>query len=432
MKMLEYILLIIYKIMFDFMYINIISVQFEYMGMYKDINFFKYIIGWIIFFIIVFTIQKTLKSKISLYITKLFLIFSIIPQISLWGIKDYSNTSIILMNIYWIIFIFFLKLFDRIKFKKRKAIDLRDFREVFFVSQLSSKVSVVLILLFSCMVIILISWKYTGFRFVLSFDNIYEYRQSYNEATKSIIVNYLLPLTASVLLPYCFTIHLIERKYVISAIILILGILSFSISGMKTWLFIYVAVVFFCICGKRTRINVIEYLLLFLIGFTCISVWWYYIKGSIELVGLHNRMLSYPSELNFYYYNFFSQNKLLYLRESILRHFFQSPYEIKTPYLVSYTYGSGEGYTNNAVNGLFGDAYANFGLLGTIIYPILLAIIMRGLSYLFESYSDKRYAYSILFIVIWNSLNTSFFTWLLTGGVILFYIVLYINRMELK
>lgn len=424
MKKVETFLFIIYKIVFDLMYINIISVRFEYMGMYKDFNILKYIIGWMLFLCLIFIINEFLKKNISLYITKLFLILSMMPQLSLWGIKNYSYKSIATMILYWIIFIFSLKLLDKIRITKKTT---SKFKENNKNDSLSSRVFVLVIFIFSIFVVIFISLKYTNFRFTISLKNVYEYRQAYANMTKPLLINYILPLVSTVLLPYCFMIYLIEKKYILSFVTLIIGILSFSITGMKTWLFIYLVILFFSLWGNRIKVGIINFMLIFLIVFTLIAASTYYISGNIELIGLHNRMLCYPSEINFYYFNFFSNHELLFLRESILRYFFQSPYDIKTPYLISHQYGGDNSYTNNMVNGLFGDAYANFGLIGVILYPIMLSIVMRIMTSLLEFYNDYRYSYNILLIIIWNSINTSFFTWLLTGGVILYCVVLYLG-----
>jgi oligosaccharide repeat unit polymerase len=394
------------------------------MGMYKDINILKYSLGWGLFLLIVFCVQRLYKNRVTLYIAKLYLVFIILPQISLWGIKNFSVKSIVAMLIYWIIFLLALKLFcsfdiSKETSKKNKKVNLN--------IRLSSRITVILLLVISSLVIIYISWKYTGFRFTLSFENVYEFREGYSAKASSPILGYLLPLAASVALPYCFIVYLIEKKYKISILIMLIGVLSFSISGMKTWLFIYLAILFFMYFGNRIKLGIMNYFLIFLILFTGISAGTYYINNNINLVSIHNRILSYPAELNFYYFYFFSNNELLFLRESILRYFFESPYDINSPYLISYTYGSGDGL-NNAVNGLFGDAFANFGYLGVLVYPILLAFAMYILMYLLKSYPDYRYAYSIIFIVVWNSINTSFFTWLLTGGVLLFYLILFINK----
>ena len=38
-------------------------------------------------------------------------------------------------------------------------------------------------------------------------------------------------------------------------------------------------------------------------------------------------------------------------------------------------------------------------------------------------YNDLKFKTFVMFLVIWNSINVSFFTWILTGGVIIIFIL---------
>lgn len=413
-KIMQY---IAYKIVFDIIYINIVSENFEYMGLYKDFNSIKYIIGWLISISIILISQYIFRDRIYNYIVNILIFLCILPQISLWGIKNYSNESIIFMMLYWLIFISSLWLF--------RSIRLKSFESRLTDRRLSNNIFVILILIFSTIFILYVSGKYTGFRFTLNLDDVYRYRGEFSGMQTSMFVNYLLPLTSTVLLPYLFVIYMIEKKYKLLLITITLGLFAFSISGMKTWLFIYIIIIIICMLKNKKNIDIINVLLFILILFTIITIIHYFFTGDLTLVGLHNRMLSYPSELNFYYFNFFQEHEILYLRESILRYFFKSPYNIGAPTTIALKYAGGP---SNAVNGLFGDAYANFGIIGIIIYPLLYAIIIRILVEVCKYFNDDRYLYSIFFILIWNCVNTSFFTWLVTGGVILYYIIITITK----
>ena len=68
-------------------------------------------------------------------------------------------------------------------------------------------------------------------------------------------------------------------------------------------------------------------------------------------------------------------------------------------------------------NGLWGDAFRNFGLIGEFIYPFAIVKAYEIVEQNGRHQSRVMCIY-IMFIILWSSINTSFFTWLLTGGVI--------------
>ena len=85
------------------------------------------------------------------------------------------------------------------------------------------------------------------------------------------------------------------------------------------------------------------------------------------------------------------------------------------------------GHASIANTGLFGDAYANFKMLGVIVYPALYCLVFK----VWENLSKKETAFqavSIGFVIIWNAINLSFSTWLLSGGVIVFCLLTVINN----
>ena len=147
----------------------------------------------------------------------------------------------------------------------------------------------------------------------------------------------------------------------------------------------------------------------------------YHRCGEVGLLGLVGRTIYIPSQIGYNFIAFFDANEYLYLRESVLRFL-----------LISYPYGSEffivGGYsttigTARANNGLWGDAYANFAYVGMLVYPFLLAVVLRGLVRTMDSY-EERFTTAIVCSLLWTAINASFFTWLVTGGVV---VVMLIN-----
>lgn len=233
-------------------------------------------------------------------------------------------------------------------------------------------------------------------------------------------------LLGGVLLPFLFARYLDSKKYFSAVIAIFLGYLLFSVNGMKTWLFLYlfvIAVFILCRIFKNNLTLFFSFLPIFICLLLLFCVLIYSRHGSVAFLSLFGRVFCIPSGIGFKSINFFSksENPFLFLRESILRHFFETPYPGGSDFYMKYgsdiTVSSGR-----SNNGLWGDAFRNFGLLGIVFYPFFISLI---LSWIQKSVRDKspRLQIIVIFLMIWNAVNTSFFTWLLTGGVVILLVV---------
>jgi hypothetical protein len=199
----------------------------------------------------------------------------------------------------------------------------------------------------------------------------------------------------------------------------------FSINGMKTWLIIYFLIIGVFVIYKFDKSKVISFILLFLTVFLIYSLWSYKDHKDVNMMFLVRRIIYIPSQLGYNYITFFDKNEYLYLRESILRHIFQSPYPVSSDfYIVGENTDVLTGIRAN--NGMWGDAYANFAYVGMLIYPFALIFVMNYLMRLMSG-ENERLLVSIAFILLWSVLNISFFTWLLTGGVLVIMLVIWLS-----
>ena len=148
----------------------------------------------------------------------------------------------------------------------------------------------------------------------------------------------------------------------------------------------------------------------------------FYVKaGIVDFLSQFGRIFCIPNGIGFRSITFFKKNEVLVLRESILRHIFETPYPGGSDFFIDY--GANRTLTSaRSNNGLWGDAYRNFGLLGIVIYPILIGkmldVIRISLNRL-----NLKFQIFVMFLMVWNSVNISFFTWLVTGGVIIVYLL---------
>ncbi len=284
-----------------------------------------------------------------------------------------------------------------------------------------------LLFVFCVIFVMTLAYLYSGFRFTISFEDSLEYRLYMRTVNLPTLVRYLFPLTGTVFLPYLFIRFLNNKKYFFVFLIFILGVLNYSINGMKTWLVIYLLELFVFIFSKQKNKYkyMVSFMSLFLSVLTILAIIIYNKFNSLFLVSILRRVLLIPAGINYLYIDFFSINEKLFLRESVFRIFFKSPYKIGSSFLIG---GMRTGnYEANANNGLLGDAYSNFGLIGVFLYPLILVMTFYIVLKLTKK-TDINILIPLLLILVWNLINCSFFTWLLTGGVIVLCFILLMNQ----
>jgi hypothetical protein len=322
------------------------------------------------------------------------------------------------MLLYW--FIFFLS-FYFINQQYVKYVETKD-RNL-------DNINVKIVFLLSTILIILIWAVYSDFQIVTTFDDGTERRLYLRTLNMPGVIRYLMSWFGNVILPFIFIFFLSKRKYLLSLIVFLLGLLLFSINGLKTWLIIFPAIfgLFISYNIFKTSRSIIIMMGILSGIFGMLIFFFSLVSDDLLFVSLFHRIFSIPAELNYEYFYFFQNETYLFLRESILRNFFLSDFNGNLSFII------GERLTGNASsnanNGLFGDAYSNFGIIGVLIYPILITNIYYIFIRSFKI-NDKIIVLSVLFILTWNLINASLFSWLLTGGVIVLLILYMILKIK--
>ncbi|TJX13640.1 hypothetical protein E9840_08570 [Tissierella creatinini] len=402
--------LILYKLIFDLIYNNVFVPIFSYnMG---EVNFsiMKYLVSWVMYLIIIIILNR-IKNEILNSSAFIAIIFAISPSLSIIGLKGVSWYTATIAYIYWTLLIVALFIMQYLKITERKKIEM--------LINNNAIISICNIILIPCaLFIIFISGRYTGFRMFISLD-VYDIRSDFAQISLPSIINYALVFVGYVFLPFIFTLYLEYKKYLLAIVTLFLGVMQFSLDGAKSILTIYLMIIGinFLYNRKKSYVSTMKYLTSGIISIMLL-LWVFYIFGDITLAALMYRTFAIPQQISFNYVDFIRVNEALLLRDSILRHFAESPYGIRFSYFIT-------GNKSNANNGLLGDAYANFKFLGVLIYPFAIAIVFKILEKFLVNF-NKVTRISIITILFWNCLNSSYFTWLLSGGVILYMIVIYV------
>lgn len=422
---LELLILSIYKCFFEFVYLQryMHIFSYAYSNYHYEFDFYKWIISLMIFYVLGFSLlfTRNTDNPMYTYLTRFIYTICIIPMLSVYAFfKGIDTVNIIYPLIFMTIFLYLLK-----KYASKKIIEERQLIRIPKILHIDWALLIV------CAAIAIAIWFMSGHPVFFDLSYALEQRLQLRANAMPTIVAYVFAFLGSTIFPYLFAKYIDEKKYLYSVISFVCGILLFFVNGMKTWLFLYLlyfGIVFIIKIGKekifRTYFLFDLMMLLLIVGAVLI----YDNLGIIDLISQIARVTVVPNDIGFTFVEFFSQpeNPLLFLRESVLRRIFETPYAGGSDFFVNY--GSSATISSaRANNGLWGDAYRNFGIMGIIIYPFLIAKIFNVIE-INGRHMKATLRLFTLFIVLWSSINNSFFTWLLTGGVFVIILLEKIDR----
>jgi len=218
-----YIILLLYKITLDLVFIFVVAPNYSYAGYTLDFSVYKYIISLILLALMLQPIAELLSkiSPSSLIILVLNLAY-FIPGCTLYALHGFTDKFFTFYTCYWILLMFFHYYFPHFR--------------VPFITQRLTRGLFIVIIIFISVAGILISGVYNGFRFHFGLMDVYHLRSIQAEMKLPTLVRYLQPL-ASVFLPIAI-VFLLTRKNIIWAIGLsIIQMLLFALGGHKTTIF---------------------------------------------------------------------------------------------------------------------------------------------------------------------------------------------------
>ncbi|MFT7155462.1 MAG: hypothetical protein ACI8Q1_000463 [Parvicella sp.] len=400
---------IILRLLLDWSYSFVISDVFGYYNFDYDPTVKSYLLSWFLLLILLPFIVKTIHDDcLSSNILSVLVLISLIPTTTLIGFYgSYSLTYVLYMFVYWAALLIYNSRFPAIQISKKS------------VKNSSTLFYSVAILLSS--VVVYASWKFTGFRFHFGLIDVYDIRAEAREYEFPIVLGYLIT-AADTILPIILIFFLVRKKWLLSGVFIIIILLNFGISAVKMVLF-YLIFTIACYLFIRST-KVFKNSVWFVIPLVVLCIFEYAILQTAVLSNFSLfRIFFIPSKLHYLYFEYFSVRELDYFRQGALRLFFDSPYEENIQFILG-EYDIGD-FTARANNGLFTDAFLNLGLLGVLLFPFFLTILLKTLEGSARGL-DPRFMFVITTTVSFVLLGVSITTSLLTSGLFLLILLLYL------
>jgi len=398
--------ILFYKITLDLAYYFVISRVWDYSGFVLNLDIFKLFESYLLLFAIFVALPKSSK-KLSNIVLWLLILLSYVPVLTLFSLMDYSRIYTYAITGFWLLVFLLLK-----------------FPTFFlpFFKKTQSKIIYYLLFFFLSTSTVFLIYKYLGFSLNFDLTKVYEIRYKYIEAGVP-FAGYLFTWLAYVVNPVFFAQFIIKRKYFLVILIIILQLFLFSATGLKTFLFAlpFVLILMWIINQKNPFI----WMAYGLTGIILLGIFSYFLINDLWITSLFvRRTLLVPAQISFFYYDFFSNNGYLFLSQHhIFSNFLDYPYHLKPPHLI------GEIYFNDpkmgANNGIYGDAYMNFGFVGFLLWGFLLAMILKLID-IFSKNKDKILLVAIIAIPSISLVNSALLTCLITHGLLLSLIILYL------
>lgn len=409
--LLDLFLLLVFKAMLEVSYKLIINPIYGYSGFILDLNFLKLFESYI-FLIPIFLFLPRGQEKISTIGLKLLFLLIIVPTLSIYALTNAPRLYLYFLLVSFCITIFTVKIFPMIKIKKTRNTNII---LVYIIGVITFIVYTVLI-------------EINGIPTLkaLVFANVYEIRSEVSWGLP--IMGYLVPWQANIV--NCFLIGFIWYKRRYFALILVAGlqILLFLIAGHKSFLFSPLLVIFVIYAVQKKKLMSLS--LVGLISIILFSLALHQLQITNMPASLFiRRALFMPAKISFNYHDFFSQNEKMYLSQSkVGLGLAENPYEdygMSTANMMGMIYLDELGCHMNT--GYMGDSYMNFGFAGMVIFSLILGLIFVAA----DSFSKNQSIFVAIAVFakpISGLTNGALFTVMLTGGLVLSFLFIYLLR----
>lgn len=404
--LLRFLLVLFYVFLYKYVWLNFNVKHFSYLGYSYNVVFEEYnYLSYIIVLVPLFFYRN--RGKISVFFSAVIYLLAYIPiilsirfmQNNIWQ----NNILPIQISLMLAMIMFFYS--DRINFglpviRLKKIIA---FDEICYIT---------------CIITVILFIAFRGVMRFVSFDQVYDLRSEAEAIQNSGFNGYLLMWATRVFYPLILLYGLFKNKKKIIFIGFFLFLFSFSLTALKSNLFLPFIMIGMFYTYKYYSRDILLYGLISLLSIMLLLI---FIDDSFFLYKaiFFMRTVSISGLLFAIYVDFFAVHDFTYYSHvSFINKVTQSyKYDKDLGIVIGEVYGSN-------VNAGFWttDGYAAYGVLGILVISFIVFVFLVFINSITKNI-DMRYCILLLIPSLLSLLNASFFTFILSCGV--FIIVLY-------
>jgi hypothetical protein len=349
-----------YRLTVDYGYRILVAEPFAYQGFHNSPTVGSIVLSWVFLLSLLPLLVRVFRAEtLSANVTTVLALISLVPTTTLIAHDPrYPVAYVVLIYIYWLLFLLASAFLPAMRPFSRP---------------LRSDVPHVTLLVMLSATILYLSWRHTGFRLHFGLFDIYDLRAEAREYRVATIIGYFATIADNAL-PVLVAFYLRRRWVAVAALAGVVILFNYGISATKQILFLLMFAVASVAMDDRARLNRSVLAALFGIITLCLIEKQVFGTGFLTVLSIY-RVLMIPAQLHWVHYDFFQNNDMLYLTQSALRFFFESPYRENIQFILG-EYYIGQ-FTARANNGLFSDGYMNFGAVSVLFYPLLVVFVLK-------------------------------------------------------
>lgn len=386
--------LVFYYIIMELYYVHFITVEYQAYGFFLTIDLQKYIVTKFIFiFFLFFSFFISKRSEFIYAIFIFFFIFFLVPILITYSLSDrppgppYAT-------------VFLLLAIGTVSVLKFKLPPIQTYTFSYGL--------IMVLIIVAVLPIIYTFGIYFNFKNIFLAE-VYSTRDQFG-SNSSVGIDYLYNWLVKALIPIFLVFFLIHKRKGYAFISLILLLYLYMISGNKIVYITLFVMLFFFFIGNDYLEKTKYFLLALVIGLLLIPIPDYFF-GNHSFKGIFvMRMLFFPSQLNYYYFDFFNKNPLYFAESNFFNTFFTYPYDRPIGFIISETYFNFP--EMNANNGIISDGYMNLGYPGVVLNIVLVSCIFLFFN---SSNVDPKYL-GIFFLMVFLFLSAPMLSMIITSG----------------
>lgn len=414
-KIVFMILSIIYRLSLDIYFLTVISEIYSYEGLVRDVSVIHYFCSWILY-ILGYMFVVTVSNYIIAVFLHIQWILTITPVFTIYATQ--KNKSIL-----FLLCILCVVILQAQVAKKEKGVAI----------SLGNGVATPYFTIFGCILIMavwIIMVLYNDFAGVKAFDLVYIY-QMREKLVYPPLFGYFVSWITRVIIPWFFMNGLVHKKFFLSFYSITFELLFYMIWGGKGPLLSIGVIVVICVLSKYkillygTYMGMIACCLFGIIGY------------SLDKLGTANeslvfqalfgaRTLFIPATIKYQFYEVFQQFPKIMFSDGMIGKLLSQTYLYKNNLgTMVYAYFNNGSNAVEANTGYLADGYAQMGLVGMLGMGLLVILVVRFFSK-YDGYIERTVLACVVGTVCVVLNDGAFFTSFLTGGIVIYMMLLII------